>query len=118
MSESALDRIKRRALERPTVPDRGTPIEESSEPISPKKSEGKKSAGTLRLEPETIKTVRLICAEHEVTRETLIESLIEFFQAHPDYQDEIIEGARNRQAERVKAANQKRLAAFKKRFEK
>lgn len=132
--ESALDRIKRRQQQRPHVPERGSPyeIKESSQPetsavnkaatpnpetnavtkaATPTQKDTRKG-GSLRLDAKVSKTIRHICVDGEVTRETLIEALIEFYQTHPEFQPEILGIARARQNQRLEAANAKRRQAM------
>src|SRR4028118_1116572 len=119
--ESALDRIKRRQLSRPQVPERGSPYEVNSS-LEPETIEVKlattpapkdtRKGGSLRIDATVSKTIRHICVDGEVTRETLIEALIEFYQAHPEVQPEILTSARARQSKRMEAANLKRRQAM------
>jgi len=119
--ESALDRIKRRQLSRPQVPERGSPYEVNSS-LEPETIEVKlattpapkdtRKGGSLRLDATVSKTIRHICVDGEVTRETLIEALIEFYQKHPEAQPEILASARAKQDKRMEAANLKRRQAM------
>jgi len=119
--ESALDRIKRRQLSRPQVPERGSPYEVNSS-LEPETIEVKlaptpapkdtRKGGSLRIDATVSKTIRHICVDGEVTRETLIEALIEFYQAHPEVQPEILASARAKQNKRMEAANLKRKQAM------
>lgn len=119
--DSALDRIKRRQLSRPHVPERGSPYEvnESSQPetgaitkaATPTPKDTRKG-GSLRIDATVSKTIRHICVDGEVTRETLIEALIEFYQTHPEFQPEILGMAQARQNQRMEAANIKRRQAM------
>jgi hypothetical protein len=45
-----------------------------------------RKGGSLRIDSAISKTIRHICVDGEVTRETLIEALIEFYQKHPEAQ--------------------------------
>jgi hypothetical protein len=119
--ESALDRIKRRQLSRPQVPERGSPYE-VNDSLEPETIEVKlaptpapkdtRKGGSLRIDATVSKTIRHICIDGEVTRETLIEALIEFYQAHPEVQPKILASARARQSKRMEAANLKRRQAM------
>ena len=119
--DSALDRIKKRQLSRPQVPERGSPYEvnDSLEPetievklaTTPAPKDTRKG-GSLRIDATVSKTIRHICIDGEVTRETLIEALIEFYQAHPEVQPKILASARARQSKRMEAANLKRRQAM------
>lgn len=132
--ESALDRIKRRQQQRPHVPERGSPyqVNESSQPektavtkaatsnpetsavnkaVTPTPKDTRKG-GSLRIDATVSKTIRHICVDGEVTRETLIEALIDFYQTHPEFQPEILAIAQARQNQRMEAANAKRRQAM------
>ena len=119
--DSALDRIKKRQLSRPQVPERGSPYEVNSS-LEPETIEVKlattpapkdtRKGGSLRLDATVSKTIRHICVDGEVTRETLIEALIEFYQKHPEAQPEILASARAKQDKRMEAANLKRRQAM------
>ena len=119
--DSALDRIKKRQLSRPQVPERGSPYEVNSSlepetievklPTTPAPKDTRKG-GSLRLDATVSKTIRHICVDGEVTRETLIEALIEFYQTHPEAQPEILASARAKQNKRMEAANLKRRQAM------
>ncbi len=119
--DSALDRIKKRQQKRPQVPERGSPYEvnDSKEPETievtkaptPTPKDTRKG-GSLRLDATVSKTIRHICVDGEVTRETLIEALIEFYQKHPEAQPEILASARAKQNKRMEAANLKRRQAM------
>ncbi len=118
--DSALDRIKRRQLSRPQVPERGSPYEVngSKEPetidvtLAQKATQkDTRKGGSLRLDVTVSKTIRHICIDGEVTRETLIEALIEFYQKHPEAQPEILASARVKQNKRMEAADLKRRQA-------
>ncbi|MDP8964312.1 MAG: hypothetical protein M3O33_10075 [Cyanobacteriota bacterium] len=119
--DSALERIKRRQQQRPQVPERGSPYEvnNSLEPETievtkatiPTQKDTRKG-GSLRLDATVSKTIRHICVDAEVTRETLIEALIEFYQKHPEAQPEILASARAKQNKRMEAANLKRRQAM------
>jgi hypothetical protein len=118
--DSALDRIKRRQLSRPQVPERGSPYEVngSTEPETidvtlahTSTQKDTRKGGSLRLDTTVSKTIRHICFDGEVTRETLIEALIEFYQKHPEAQPEILASARAKQNKRMEAADLKRRQA-------
>jgi len=119
--DSALDRIKKRQLSRPQVPERGSPYEVNGS-LEPEKIEVKlattptpkdtRKGGSLRIDSAISKTIRHICVDGEVTRETLIEALIEFYQKHPEAQPEILASARAKQNKRMEAANLKRRQAM------
>jgi hypothetical protein len=119
--DSALDRIKKRQLSRPQVPERGSPYEvnNSLEPetieatLAPTPTQkDTRKGGSLRLDSAISKTIQHICVDGEVTRETLIEALIEFYQKHPEAQPEILASARAKQNKRMEAANLKRRQAM------
>lgn len=119
--DSALDRIKKRQLSRPQVPERGSPYEvnASKEPdtievtLAPTPTQkDTRKGGSLRLDVTVSKTIRHICVDGEVTRETLIEALIEFYQKHPEAQREILASAKAKQNKRMEAANLKRRQAM------
>lgn len=115
--DSALDRIKRRQLSRPHVPERGSPYEvtqpetNATSTATPTQKDTRKG-GSLRLDAAVSKTIRHICVDGEVTRETLIEALIEFYQTHPEFQPEILAIAQTKQNQRLEAANAKRRQAM------
>jgi hypothetical protein len=119
--DSALDRIKKRQLSRPQVPERGSPYEVNSS-LEPETIEATlaptptqkdtRKGGSLRIDSAISKTIRHICVDGEVTRETLIEALIEFYQKHPEAQPEILASARAKQNKRMEAANLKRRQAM------
>jgi hypothetical protein len=119
--DSALDRIKKRQLSRPQVPERGSPYEVNGSLDLEKTSvklattptpKDTRKGGSLRIDATVSKTIRHICVDGEVTRETLIEALIEFYQKHPEAQPEILASARAKQDKRMEAANLKRRQAM------
>jgi len=119
--DSALDRIKKRQLSRPQVPERGSPYEVNGDlepetievtPAHTPTQKDTRKGGSLRLDATVSKTIRHICVDGEVTRETLIEALIEFYQKHPEAQLEILASAKAKQNKRMEAANLKRRQAM------
>ena len=119
--DSALERIKKRQLSRPQVPERGSPYEVNGDlepetievtPAHTPTQKDNRKGGSLRLDATVSKTIRHICVDGEVTRETLIEALIEFYQKHPEAQPEILASARAKQNKRMEAANLKRRQAM------
>lgn len=116
MSDDALERIKKRFTQRPTVPIREEVKQDTEKSGSPNKEvsgspdTGQKATkqSTLRLEKEIYDKVSELCRKENFCREVFFEALFIQFESNKGLQSGVISEAAERQKRRSKAANRKR----------
>ena len=70
---------------------------------------------TLRLDPEILRYMDLLCLEHKITKDNIVEALIELNRNNQKSMDKVIKLAQSKRKQRLLAGDNKR---FKKSLEK
>lgn len=71
---------------------------------------------TLRMEAGLSDRLQTLCRSEGICREVLLEALFEYFETHPDSQQEIMSAAQAKNEHRQQLANLKRAQSMMKRF--